>query len=68
MTQQEFEDLKKQFEVQVEHLRYGQRVFVALWKNHESIAKEINGTKIDPFYNDNNVPNLINYIQEFHVK
>lgn len=44
------------------YLRTGQIMYIVLAKSHPSLAREINGTEIDPFYDDRKIKLFIEFI------
>ena len=46
------------------YLRTGQIMYIVLAKSHPSLAREINGTNVDPFYDDRKIKLFIDYISE----
>lgn len=44
------------------HMRHGQAYFNALYEVNPTIANEIRGTFIDPFYNDSRIERFMNVI------
>lgn len=45
-------------------LRYGQAVMNLLNQTHPEIYREVNGTELDCFYNDEKVENLLEYLEK----
>lgn len=45
------------------HIRLGQSYMNALWKVSEDLYNVITGTDNDPFYNDDNLTNFINFLK-----
>ena len=45
------------------YLRLGQQLFNNLYDINPELANNIRGTKYDPFYNDDVIPEFLKYIQ-----
>lgn len=45
--------------------RFGQTCFNVLWDMHELIAREINMTELDPFFDDFRVPEFLAKVRDY---
>lgn len=55
---------KMRLEDKNNYLRTGQIMVIVLTKSHPNLAREINGTEIDPFHDDRKIKLFIKYISE----
>ena len=68
LTEQEFDILFRVVDVKLAmypHWRNGQALFNALYDLHPKIANDVRGEPtLDPFYNEENVGNLLRYLKD----
>lgn len=68
LTEKEFDTLFRVADVKLAmnpHWRNGQSLFNALCDLHPDIANEIRGDlKLDPFYNEENIGNLLRHLKD----
>ena len=67
LTNDEYIEFRKQLKETLKEfpsLRKGQIMFNVLYEVKPELADKIRSSNIDPFYNDNNIPEFMKYINK----
>lgn len=67
LTNSEYIAFRKQVKETLQEfpmLRKGQVMFNVLYEIRQDIAEKVRSTDLDPFYDDNKIPQFIKYISE----